>query len=317
MLERRPQETAYKGKKALHYTLHLNETPKTAEEARALQASMFEELEKENEVLDGDSPEIEEAEIDRLADADTEKKHFTSQSYSASDDNVAVHNPEKPEKTEMVHVSTTGTIPADEVKHQGVQGTPGDPPKPMGAIQENTKPADRESMPKATPHPAITGADVQEYDKNTEAYGKSISEKLGTTTMEVAEKCKKVIDAFDGKAADNESKEFLDGLKADSKKELGVEGGQAVKSRAIDKKAADDKVILDELKKRCPTVPENFPPFMAWCKAKLEAAERGKMYKDAFELYSVKTPADLSKDIKKQEDMRVYLSGLLMDEGLV
>jgi hypothetical protein len=56
---------------------------------------------------------------------------------------------------------------------------------------------------------------------------------------------------------------------------------------------------------------------MAWCKAKLETAERGKMYKDAFEIYNVKTPADLSKDLEKQQMMRLYLSGLLIDEGLV
>jgi hypothetical protein len=292
MLERRPQETAYKGKKALHYTLHLNETPKTAEEARALQASMFEELEKENEVLDGDgikevidadiikeveASAAEENEIDRLAEADTEKSLMVN--CPPVDENThrlpgapgTPGDPPEPTKTEMVHVSTTGTIPA------------------IGAVQENTKV-------------------VEGLRKEGESLVKA----------EIAEKADKVIKAFDGTPADNESKEFLEGLKLASKEELGVEGGKPIKSRAIDKeKEATGKTILGAIKTLCPDVPENFPPFMAWCKAKLETANKGKMYKDAFELYSVKTPADLSKDIKKQEDMRVYLSGLLMDEGLV
>lgn len=296
MLERRPQETAYKGKKALHYTLHLNETSQTAEAARALQASMFEELEKADEILDGDDHEMhstfspadiedtagkaaEENEINRLAEADREQ-------------GVAVKVPgEKGTPGEAHGTGTTlGVVEAvykdaEEIQKKEIAD------KAVGAVQENTKPEN------------ATGA------ANSAAREQA---------KEVLEKVDKVTKAFDGVPADNDSKEFLDGLKKDAKAELGVEGGQPVKSRSIDKEQAEiTKTVLDTVKERCPDVPDSFPPFMAWCKAKLEAADKGKMYKDAFDLYSVKTPADLSKDLEKQGKMRIYLSSLLLDEGLV
>lgn len=60
--------------------------------------------------------------------------------------------------------------------------------------------------------------------------------------------------------------------------------------------------------------PQLFPKFMAFCKAQLETAGKGDMYRDAFHLYSVKTAADLEKDDKKQADIRKYLTGLVEEE---
>jgi phage terminase small subunit len=108
----------------------------------------------------------------------------------------------------------------------------------------------------------------------------------------------KILDTFSGEKVDatpektTESKEFLDGLKKDAKTELGSDGNQ------------DPKIVFPKL----------FPKFMAFCKQQLEKVGKGDMYKDAFHLYSVKTAADLEKDIKKQADMRKYLEGLVEDE---
>jgi hypothetical protein len=221
-LERRPQETSHKGKKAIHYTLHINETANTAEVAMALQNSTdINTTETPPEILDADNEAIEEAEIDRLADIDS-----------------------------------------------------GQTERPLTV---NHPPVDMENMPlKAT----------QE------------------TTKEVGETINKAVEMFDAKPADAESKEFLDGLKKDSKEELGAEGGKAIKSRAIDKAK---KGLL----------PESFPKFMAFCLAKLEKAGLGAMYRDAFLLHNIKNPKELAKDIKKQADMRRYLESLLEEKGLL
>jgi hypothetical protein len=101
-----------------------------------------------------------------------------------------------------------------------------------------------------------------------------------------------------------QSKEFLEGLKEDSKAEYGVEGGKATKSRAIDKEKAK-------------AYPAEFPRFMAFCKQRLEEAELGDMYRDAFHLYGIKNPAELAKDPKKQGEVRVYLESLLEEKELV
>ena len=136
----------------------------------------------------------------------------------------------------------------------------------------------------------------------------------------------KILETFGGEVVKEEplsketkeSGEFLDGCKEDAKKELGVEGGKPVSSRAIDKaKEEANQKILETLRKACPDVPLPFPKFMVFCKQKLEACGKGDMYKDTFHLYSVKTAADLEADTKKQTDMRIYLSGLLMDEGVI
>lgn len=100
-----------------------------------------------------------------------------------------------------------------------------------------------------------------------------------------------------------ESKEFLDGLKKDSKAELGVEGGQPIKSRAIDKEKAK--------------FPTEFPKFMAFCKAKLEEGGLGDLYKDAFHLHSCENVLKLAHSPKKQVDMRRYLEALLEEKELV
>lgn len=107
----------------------------------------------------------------------------------------------------------------------------------------------------------------------------------------------KVVAQFSGEVASEDSKsekdeEFLDGLKKDAKAELDSDGNQ------------DPKIVFPKL----------FPKFMAFCKAQLEAAGKGDMYRDAFHLYSVKTAADLEKDLKKQADMRIYLEGLVEEE---
>jgi hypothetical protein len=176
MLERRPQETAYKGKKTTHYTLHLNEAPGTAEAVKAV-ATSIDPDETPPEILDGEEVQA--------------KPVVVEQPAKAKDDEGA-----------------------------------------------------------------------------------------------------------------KQSKEFLEGLKKDSKAELGVEGGKPVKSRAIDKEKA--KIY-----------PVEFPKFMAFCKKKLEEADLGDMYRDAFHLFSVTDTVKLSHDQKKQEDIRVYLEALLEEKHLV
>jgi hypothetical protein len=119
-------------------------------------------------------------------------------------------------------------------------------------------------------YPADSPEKKAEYDKTTE----------------------KILNQFDGTAADDDSKKFLDGCKEDARKELGTDGNQ------------DSKIVFPEL----------FPKFMAFCKQQLEKAGKGDMYRDAFHLYSVKTAADLEKDIKKQGAMRKYLESLVEEE---
>ncbi len=113
----------------------------------------------------------------------------------------------------------------------------------------------------------------------------------------------KIIDNLGGEeVTDHKSTEaketgkFLDGLEKDAKEELGAE------------------TLRNEPKFEFPA---SFGKFMAFCKAKLEAAGKGDMYKDTFHLYSVKTAAELESDTKKQKDMRNYLEGLLEDEGVL
>ncbi len=130
--------------------------------------------------------------------------------------------------------------------------------------------------------------DVEEIQETAKADPADDPEKLA----EYDKTTKKVVEAFSGTPADKESEEFLDGLKKDAKTELGSDGNK------------DPKILFPVL----------FPKFMAFCKAQLESAGKGDMYRDAFHLYSVKTAADLEKDTKKQADMRKYLTGLVEDE---
>ncbi len=80
ILERRPQETSYKGKKTTHYTLHINEAPKTAEAARAIEATPeIDPTEAPPEILDADIDH--EATPDKLADTLPEKTKEDLEEY--------------------------------------------------------------------------------------------------------------------------------------------------------------------------------------------------------------------------------------------
>jgi hypothetical protein len=103
----------------------------------------------------------------------------------------------------------------------------------------------------------------------------------------------------------DDATEFLSGLQQESMEELGSAGGKPIVSREIDKKNAEA------------AYPENFAKFMAFCKQRLDAAGKGDMYRDTFHVYSVKNPAQLKGDTKKQEDIRVYLEALMEEEGVL
>jgi hypothetical protein len=245
MLERRPQETAYKGKKSTHYTLHLNEAPGTAEAARALLPEVDPD-EAAPEILDGEQ----ESALPIMVNCPP----------IIPDPLDEVPPTAPPEiKTDMGTITVTpGGIPP--LQHELKNGND-IKAVPVVVTKEDVK------------------EDVKEYKENTEAHNKD-------------------------KEGAKESKEFLEGLKKDSKEELGVEGGKPVKSREIDKEKA--KIF-----------PAEFPKFMAFCKATLEKAGMGDIYKDTLHLYSVTDMVKLAHDVKKQGDIRTYLEALLEEKGLV
>ncbi len=244
VLERRPQETTYQGKKTTHYTLHINTDKSIAEMVKQAQIA------PERVLIEAYGTEVAALPAPLIMDAETTQE--LDKSLVTDPALVVVTNP-----------------PEDEKK-------PDHPDK------------------------------LAEYDKTTE----KVLEQFG------GEEVKDDGNSFGDDTKAETDKEFLDGLKKDAKEELDIKGGKPVSSRAIDKEEAAGK-ILAELQRKCGDVPLPFPKFMAWCKQKLEADGKGDMYKDTFHLYSVKTAKDLEADIKKQTDIRVYLSGLLIDEGVV
>ncbi len=139
-----------------------------------------------------------------------------------------------------------------------------------------------------TSHREKLSKDVEKIQEKAKADPADSPDKLA----EYDKTTEKVIEQFDGiRQADSEG--FIEGCKKDAKEELGSDGN------------TDKPAIV---------FPAPFPKFMAFCKAQLEAAGKGDMYKDAFHLYSIKTAADLEKDVKKQEAIRKYLEGLIEDE---
>jgi hypothetical protein len=184
-----------------------------------------------------------------------------------------------------LHINETpGTAKAAEALQPGI-----DPDEAPPEILDG----DHETAPPTTP---VAAQEPEPLDDVPPFVPPPCNKDIAETKQEdVAEK---------DKQGAEQSKEFLEGLKEDSKEEYGVEGGKATKSRAIDKEKAK-------------TYPVGFPKFMAFCKQKLEEAELGDMYRDAFHLYSIKNPAELAKDPKKQEDVRAYLESLLEEKELV
>lgn len=184
------------------------------------------------------------------------------------------------------------------VKHQGQQSEPGEPSKP------------------AAPHPMTE--DPEEAEINRLAAQDEVEKTVG-----------KAVEAFDGKPADKQSKEFLDGLKEDGKVlekpyDAAVEGegykkpaseaaGTVEGVKELDKEKA---APIQSPQNKMTDMPENFFEFMNKAKAMLKKAEKEDMYVDALHTYSVKGLSEVKDDEKKQADIRCYIESLLEEEGV-
>ncbi len=244
ILERRPQETTFKGKKTTHYTLHINTDKSIGEMVRQAQIA------PDRVLIEAYGTEV--------------------AALPAPDEIMDAETTQEPEKTQdkptMINC----------------------PPVVEGEVEKTVT----ESGKVGVGFPEQTPEQLAEYDKTTKKVAEAFSGTIDS--KETGDGIKAKVD-----------EPFLEGLKDDAKKELGVEGGKPVKSRAIDKEKARAEY------------PKSFPKFMAFCKAKLEAVNKGAMYADTFSLYSVKSAKDLEADAQKQGVMRVYLEALLEEEGAV
>jgi hypothetical protein len=129
-----------------------------------------------------------------------------------------------------------------------------------------------------------------------------------------------------GKAVDQQSKEFLDGLKEDGKvldKPYNAEvEGEGYKKRPVDAlppetEKKEKPAPIQSPQNKLIDMPENFFEFMNKAKSMLKKAEKEDMYIDALHTYSVKGLSEVKDDKKKQEDIRVYVEALLEEEGVI
>jgi hypothetical protein len=126
-----------------------------------------------------------------------------------------------------------------------------------------------------------------------------------------------VMETFDGKPADKESKEFLDGLKEDGKV-LDKPYDAAVEGEGYKKPEKEERPAPTQSpQNKLVGMPENFFEFMNKAKSMLKKAEKGDMYEDALHTYSIKALSAVKDDKKKQDDIRVYVEALLEEEGVI
>jgi hypothetical protein len=207
---------------------------------------------------------------------------------------------ELPPPAEIMDAEST-EIPAEEAKALVINCPPvGDPELPQPAEVRHQGEASLPGEPSKLPEPHPMTKDPEEAEIDRQAANDEVKETVG-----------KAVEAFDGKPADKESKEFLDGLKEDGKVldkpyDASVEGDGYKKPEKI--QSPQNKMT---------DMPENFFEFMTKAKAMLKKAEKEDMYKDALHTYSIKVLSDVKDDQKKQADVRAYVEALLEEEGVV